>query len=140
MASKHYTKLAVSKEVATPKNIFEVDVRFMFGDADNYSNERWLIEDKDLVLELCNMLRDLQTAPHSRDSLRFTPEEHPSFPKFVFVEDAGFFDEKDEYIYGEDVPIESWPCDIDGWGIGKVEAFNVTYYDISGKKFSVKLS
>lgn len=140
MANKHYTQLTVDKEVATPKNIFEVDVRFMFGDADNYTNERWLIEDKDLVLELCNMLHDLQTAPHSRDSLRRNPEKHPDFPKFVFVEDAKFFDENDEYIYGEDIPLESWPNDVDGWGVGKVEAFNVTYYDISGKKFSVKLN
>lgn len=140
MANNHFKKLTVGKQSGTPKNVFKIDVRFMFGDADNYSNEQWHIQDEDLVLELCNMLQDLKTAPHHRDSLRYYPEDHPSFPKFVFVEDAEFFDEDDEYIYGEDIPLESWPNDVDGWGVGKVENFRVTYFDISGCEFSVELN
>lgn len=132
-----FTKVKIGKPVSTPKSCYDFNVTFMFGDADNYKDIGWAFFNEEDAVEFANFLQDLKNSPHQRDSLRYHPHRHPSFSKFVIVEEDGMFGDDDEYIYAETAQLEYWPNDVDGWGVGKVDSFSAVYYDERGNAASI---
>lgn len=113
---------------------FYVDIEFMYGDADGYTNRTvgpFYPNQKEYLIQFLNMLEDcLNAYPNGRggeDDYEDVVEELKIWDLAYEEDDTPDIDENLEKVV-EQIGFE-WEYDICGFGEAEIMSYNVTYYD-----------
>lgn len=125
------------KEKDRPTDTFEIEVRWMHGDADHYTSES-LFGNRAKLDGFYEFVEAWYAMKHNAriDMLRKgRPTQLPGWWVFVYV------DSKEEYENDKhpDWFDDCWPIDVTcDWYPARLDGFSVFYYDDVGRKYSVE--